>query len=138
MQVLTSALVKWHSTTTEELATVVDQPDSDDDQDNEQATRDKKPQGGIGLIRNKYIMDVGGSLTYVSVNMLLHFYNLSPKERIHIKMSNMDWVELMSNSKKSNLIFKPKNSELMQARTPSGLHLLWICVEDEQRYNPTS
>ena len=26
----------------------------------------------------------------------------------------------------------------MQARTPSGLHLLWICVEDEKVYNPTS
>lgn len=26
----------------------------------------------------------------------------------------------------------------MQARTPSGVHLLWICVEDEKTFNPTS
>lgn len=83
-------------------------------------------------------MDIGNSLAYVSVNMLLHFYNLAPKDSIHIKMSNINWVELMTNAKKSNLIYKPKDSDLMQARTPSGLHLIWICVEDEQRYNPTS
>ena len=44
----------------------------------------------------------------------------------------------MNNAKKTNLIFKSKDSKLMQARTPSGLHLLWICVEDEQRYCPSS
>jgi hypothetical protein len=90
------------------------------------------------LIHNKYIMDIGGSLTYVSVNMLLHFYQLSPKDKIHIKMSNIDLAVLMNNAKKTNLIFKPKDSELMQARTPSGLHLLWICVEDEPKYCPSS
>ena len=26
----------------------------------------------------------------------------------------------------------------MQARTPSGVHLLWICVEDEKTFNPSS
>jgi hypothetical protein len=26
----------------------------------------------------------------------------------------------------------------MQARTPSGVHCLWICVEDEKNFNPSS
>jgi len=49
---------------------------------------------------------------------------------------NLD--ELIANAKKANLIFKPKDGALSEARTPSGLHLLWICVEDEKVYNPNS
>ena len=45
---------------------------------------------------------------------------------------------MITNAKKSYLIYKPKDSELMQARTPSGVHLLWICVEDEKNFNPSS
>ena len=83
-------------------------------------------------------MDLGSSLTYVSVNTLLHFYHLSPRKRIWIKLSHLYWKELITNAKKSYLIYKPKDSELMQARTPSGVHLLWICVEDEKNFNPSS
>lgn len=56
-------------------------------------------------------MDLGTSLGYVSVNVLLHFYHLSPKKRIWIKLSHINWKELIENAKKSNLIYKPKNSE---------------------------
>ena len=83
-------------------------------------------------------MDLGNSLSYVSVNLLLHFYQLAPKKRMWIKLSQMNWEELMENARKSHLIYKPNGSELHQARTPSGVHLLWICAEDERTLNPTS
>ena len=50
-------------------------------------------------------MDLGTSLTYVSVNTLLHFYHLSPKHRIWIKLSHLNWNELITNAKKSYLIY---------------------------------
>ena len=97
-----------------------------------------KSKGKVKLTQIKYIMDLGNSLSYVSVNLLLHFYQLAPKNRIWIKLSHMNWEELMANAKKSHLIYKPNDSDLMQARTPSGMHLLWICAEDERTINPTS
>jgi len=81
-------------------------------------------QNKVSLVKSKYIMDLGASLTYVSANVLLHFYYLSPKNRIWFKFSYLNWTELMINAKKSHLIYTPKNSQLKQARTPSGLHLL--------------
>ena len=133
LQVLTSALVKWDTTTTEEADLVIE--DSDDEVDFYGKRKKTKPQK---LEKVKYIMDLGTSLTYVSVNTLLHFYHLSPRHRILIKLSHLNWDELITNAKKSYLIYKPTDSNLMQARTPSGIHLLWICVEDEKKANFSS
>jgi len=84
--------------------------DSDDDDTGENI---RIKTGRVKLVHAKYIMDLGTSLAYVSVNVLLHFYHLSPKKRIWIKLSHLNWNELIANAKKSNLIYKPKNSDLM-------------------------
>lgn len=110
----------------------------DDNDDDDGGEYIKNKTGRVKLLQTKYIMDLGTSLNFVSINMLLHFYHLSPKKRLYIKLSYLNWSELIRNAKKSNLIYKMKNSELNQARTPSGIHLLWICVDDEKAYNPTS
>lgn len=157
LQVLTSELVKWGSTTTEAPA------GDSDDEDTGQAKppEPKKADNGYNneydsdyeggaerqethteehheLIRNKYIIDMGGSVGLVSINSLLHFYHLTPKNRITLRFTDLDWDILMSNARKSNLIYNVRNSDLREARTPSGLHLLWICVEDERADNPSS
>lgn len=84
--------------------------DSDDDDTGENIIN---KTGRVKLVHAKYIMDLGTSLSYVSVNVLLHFYHLSPKKRIWIKLSHLNWTELIANAKKSHLIYKPKNSDLM-------------------------
>jgi hypothetical protein len=50
----------------------------------------------------------------------------------------MDWDQLMTNAKKSNLIHQLPFSDKKEARTPSGVHLLQVCVEDEKVDNPSS
>ena len=61
-----------------------------------------------------------------------------PKNRITLKFRDMDWDLLMRNAKKSNLIYSMPHSDKKEARTPSGVHLLQICVEDEKVDNPSS
>ena len=96
---------------------------------------------------NEYIIDLGMSLEFVSINVMLHFYNIVPRCHITIKLTNVNWKLLIENAKRVNLmnikrnkqIYKDQNSKkLREARTPAGIHLLWICVEDEEIFNPSS
>ena len=79
-----------------------------------------------------------GSVNLCSVNSLLHLYHLTPRNRITLKFHDVDWDLLMRNAKKSNLIYSMPYSDKKEARTPSGVHLLQICVEDEKVDNPSS
>lgn len=76
-------------------------------------------------------MDFGGSVEFCTLNMLLHFYNLAPKNKINIKLTNIPWALLLQNSITMNLVKKKKNSTKSHATTLSGQHLLWVCVDDE-------
>lgn len=61
LQVLTSELVKWGSTTNEKPG-----QDENDNTNKRYSSKD--------LIRNKYIIDLTRSLDLCSVNMVLHHY----------------------------------------------------------------
>jgi hypothetical protein len=129
--VLTSELVKWGSTTTEE-------PGMDSDEEEDALEKNVKEGEDVELIHNKYIIDLTNSVNLCSVNSLLHLYNLTPRNRITLKFRDIDWDLLMRNAKKSNLIYSVPFHDKKEARTPSGVHLLQICVEDEKIDNPSS
>jgi len=59
---------------------------------------------GDGLAKNKYIIDVGKSVDFVSINLLLHFYHLTPKHKIKVMLTDIEWEKLMENSINNNLI----------------------------------
>lgn len=82
--------------------------------------------------RDRYIMDFGGSIQFCTLNMFLHFYNLAPKNKINIKLTNISWVQLLKNSLAINLIRQNKWTGKSHATTLSGQHLLWVCVDDEK------
>lgn len=103
----------------------------------EEAPQKENPSGD-DLIHNKYIIDLTGSVDLCSVNSLLHLYNLTPRNRITLKFRDIDWDLLMRNAKKSHLIYSVPFQDKKEARTPSGVHLLQICVEDEKVDNPSS
>jgi len=115
--VLTSELVKWGSTTTEE-------PGLDSDEEEDALEKNVKEGEDVELIHNKYIIDLTNSVNLCSINSLLHLYNLTPRNRITLKFREMDWDLLMRNAKKSHLIYSVPMEEKKQARTPSGVHLL--------------
>ena len=64
--------------------------------------------------------------------MFLHFYNLAPKNKINIKLSNIEWSQLLKNSLAINLVQFNKSTGKWSATTLSGQHLLWVCVDDEK------
>jgi hypothetical protein len=80
-------------------------------------------------VKVKYALDLGQSLTYVTINTALHFLHLAPKDLLDIKMNVHDWSILIETAKKSGLI--PKDPSKYDAKTPSGHPLLWVCVDDE-------
>jgi hypothetical protein len=54
-------------------------------------------------------MDFGGSVEFCTLNMLLHFYNLAPKNKINIKLTGIFWKILLQNALAMNLIKRIKN-----------------------------
>ena len=110
----------------------------DSDEEEDALERDVKEGEDVELIHNKYIIDLTNSVNLCSVNSVLHLYNLTPRNRITLKFREMDWDLLMRNAKKSHLIYSVPMEDKKQARTPSGVHLLQICVEDEKIDNPSS
>lgn len=83
-------------------------------------------------------MDFGGSIQFCTLNMFLHFYNLAPKNKINIKLTNVSWVQLLKNAMAINLIRKDKTTGKSSATTLSGQHLLWVCVDDEKHITHTA
>ena len=53
-----------------------------------------------------YNLDLGQSLTYVTINAALHFLHLAPKDLFDIKTDVEDWSDLIETSKESGLIPK--------------------------------
>ena len=85
------------------------------------------------VTRDRYIMDFGGSVEFCTINMLLHFYNLAPKNKINIKLTGIIWKVLLQNAMAMNLVKKIKSKgDKFQASTLNGTHLLWVCVNDEK------
>ena len=60
------------------------------------------------ISRDRYIMDFGGSVEFCTLNMLLHFYNLAPKNKINIKLTGIKWKTLLQNAISMNLIKRSK------------------------------
>lgn len=84
LQKLTSELVKWDNRVTETIKNELEFLDDD-----------TKREGGGEVARDRYIMDFGGSVEYCTLNMLLHFYNLAPKNKINIKLTGIIWNQLL-------------------------------------------
>lgn len=71
--------------------------------------------------RDRYIMDFGGSVEFCTLNMLLHFYNLAPKNKINIKLTGIVWNILLQNAIAMSLIKRSKKKGgKYQAATLSG------------------
>lgn len=84
LQKLTSELVKWDNRVTETIKNELEFLDDN-----------TKREGGGEVARDRYIMDFGGSVEYCTLNMLLHFYNLAPKNKINIKLTGIIWNQLL-------------------------------------------
>ena len=78
----------------------------------------------------KYVMDLGLSMKYVSVNVALHFMHLVPKDLVELRLNLEDWKINIKNARKMNLI-KGLIGQKYDAKTPSGHPCLWVCVDDE-------